>query len=250
MRALRRSAPVLMAAAIVLVFSSSAFAALADEANWLSQGNNWRGNGFYIGWGKIAATWVVFMLWVAIADWVNRDLEEMGLNVRKWNPIIVGSFMGTMVLTWLIPWFWVNIFLLLVAAVAPTVVYVIERNAQVGYHEKVLTRSHIRHVMASVAGKIGIKMSAEEADPNTSGVPVRVYARGGADNAVDGANLLSARQSPGLPEARKILFKGLAARASAIVLDFGQANVALRYMVDGVWLPQEHFGARSGRSRS
>ncbi len=39
--------------------------------------------------------WVLFLVWAGVADWVNRDLEEHDLQWQLWNPIVVGSFMGT-----------------------------------------------------------------------------------------------------------------------------------------------------------
>ena len=100
---------------------------------------SWRGDGFYLSWMKIATVWLLFLAWVGVADWVNRDLEETGLKWQLWNPIIVGSFMATMLLSWLIPWFWLNIFLLLGGAVAPVAAYVVYRNRRMPLHRKVLT---------------------------------------------------------------------------------------------------------------
>ena len=79
----------------------------------------------------------------------------------------------------------------------------------------------------------------EKSDPNTKGAPLRLFARGGADVPADAARMLSARQCEGLPAARQILAEGLAARASGVLLDFTPSSVALRYLVDGVWVPQE-----------
>ncbi len=180
----------------------------------------WRGDGYYLSWMKIAAAWLVFLAWVGVADWVNRDLEETGLKWQMWNPIVVGSFMAAMFLSWLIPWFWLNIFLLLGGAVAPVATYVVYRNRRMQLHRQVLTQAHLRFWFSDKMKNVGVKVSAEAADANTSGVPVKVYARGGADPTVDGARLLAARQSGGLPQARKILHDGLRSRASAIVLDF------------------------------
>ncbi len=66
-----------------------------------------------------------------------------------------------------------------------------------------------------------------------------VFARGGKDLNVNGARLVAARQSPGLPAAREILADGLTRRAAAIMLDFAQTTVSVRYLINGVWLPQE-----------
>ena len=188
---------------------------------------------------KIATVWLLFLAWVAAADWVNRDLEDTGLKWQAWNPIIVGGFMATMLLSWLIPWFWLNIFLLLGGAAGPVAAYVAARNRVMPLHRKVLTPAHLRYWLSDKMRSFGIKISAEAADPNASGVPLKVFARGGGDQAVDGARLLAARQSGGLPLARKILFDGLKSRASAVVLDFSPTTVSIRYLVDGVWMPQE-----------
>lgn len=229
---------VLLAAVVLAAGAETLRADVAHEAKYLWNGS-WRGNGFYLSWLKIVFSWLVFVTWVGVADWVNRDLEDTGLNYQKWNPIVVGSFMGTMLLNWLLPWFWLNYILLLLGAIAPIATYIAFRNGQVAHHEKVLTKAHLRYWFADLLSNVGVRVAKEQADPNTSGSPVKVYGRGGKDKIVDGANLLAARQSTGLIAARKILFDGLKARASAIVLDFGQTNAAVRYLVDGVWLPQE-----------
>ena len=188
---------------------------------------------------KIATVWLLFLAWVGVADWVNRDLEDTGLKWQLWNPIIVGSFMATMLLSWLIPWFWLNIFLLLGGAAAPVATYIVYRNRRMPLHRKVLTPGHLRFWFSERMKNVGVKVAAEAADPNTGGVPVKVYARGGGDPTIDGARLLAARQAGGLPLARKILYEGLKSRASAIVLDFSPTTVSIRYLVDGVWMPQE-----------
>jgi type II secretory ATPase GspE/PulE/Tfp pilus assembly ATPase PilB-like protein len=210
----------------------------AGDATYLWHAS-WRGEGFYLSWIKIASVWLVFIAWAGLADWVNRDLEVAGLKWQLWNPIVVGSFLTTMFLSWLLPWFWLNIFLLLAAAIAPTVVYVVIRNASVPRQLQVFTPEHLRFWYSEKMKTFGVKVASEAADPNVSGVPIKVAARGGGDAATDGARLLAARQSGGLPLARKILFDGLKSRASAIVLDFSPTTVAIRYLVDGVWTNQE-----------
>ena len=198
-----------------------------------------RGPGFYLSLMKIATMWALFLIWAGVADWVNRDLEENGLHWQMWNPIVVGSFMGTFVLTLLIPWFWLNVFLLLAGAIAPIASYIVIRNGLVASHQQVLTKAHLRFWFAEVVNKFGGKMASETADPNLGGVPVKVYGRGSGDAATDGARLIAARQTNGLPLARKVLYEGLKSRASAVVLDYAPATVAIRYLVDGVWMPQE-----------
>ena len=240
MRFFRQLLIPLLAAFILTAAAGTLCAAdVSQDVKYLWYPDNWQCGGFYLSWMKIATVWLLFLAWVGAADWANRDMDENGLKWQLWNPVIVGSFMGTMLLGWLIPWFWLNIFLLLAGAVAPLAVYIVDRNRRMPGHRKVLTRAHLRFWYSERMKNVGVKVSAEAADPNTGGVPVKVYARGGGAPAVDGARLLTARQSGGLPLARKILHEGLKSRASAVVLDFSATTVAIRYLVDGVWMPQE-----------
>ena len=75
-------------------------------------------------------------------------------------------------------------------AVAPVATYVVYRNRRMPLHRKVLTRGHLRFWFSEKMKNVGVKVAAEAADPNTGGVPVKVYARGGGDPTVDGARLL------------------------------------------------------------
>jgi type II secretory ATPase GspE/PulE/Tfp pilus assembly ATPase PilB-like protein len=230
---------VLLAAFLVTAGAETVLAAdVSQDATYLWN-TSWRGGSFYLSWIKIASAWLLFLAWVGVADWVNRDLEDTGLSYQMWNPIIVGSFMGTVLLAWIVPLFWLNFFLLLAGAIAPVASYIVYRNQRMPLHRKVLTKAHLRYWFSDKMKNFGVKVASEAADANTVGVPVKVYARGGGDSTVDGARLLASRQSNGLPLARKILYAGLKSRASTIVLDFSPTTVAIRYLVDGVWMPQE-----------
>ena len=218
-----------------------------EDAKYLWDPAHWQHGGFYLSWMKIATVWLLFLAWVGVADWVNRDTDETGLKWQLWNPVIVGSFMATMFLSWLIPWFWLNIFLLLGGAVAPVAAYIVDRNRQMPLHRQVLTRATSAFWYSEKMKNVGVKVAAEGPDPNAGGVPVKVYARGGGDPAIDVRRPVGRPAIRRTSPARKILYAGLKSRASAIVLDFSPTTVAVRYLVDGVWMPQEAAGARGGR---
>ena len=74
----------------------------------------------------------------------------------------------------------------------------------------------------------------------------QALARGGADEQEDTARLIRARQNPGLHAGREILADALSCRATAVVLDYTQQAVAVRYQVDGVWLQREPLERESG----
>jgi type II secretory ATPase GspE/PulE/Tfp pilus assembly ATPase PilB-like protein len=235
----RRLVAVILVAALVCLTAGTLWAAGPAGNAAAGPPAFHRDPGGYLSWIKILCCWLVFLAWVGSTDWVSRDAVELKLDYRRWNAIVFGSFLGTFVLLWLIPLFWLVFPLLLIAYAVPLTLYVLDRNVRVGEHMRVLTRGHLRYLLAEVVGKFGVRMAAESRDPNEEGSPVKVFARGGADAPADAARMLAARQSPGLPQAREILYEGLAGRATAIMLDFTPSAVTVRHMVDGVWMPRE-----------
>jgi len=204
------------------------------------QGKDWRGAGHYLSWIKVVACWLVFLAWVWTTDWVNRDLQEIRkLNYLRWNPVVFGAFFGAFLLLWIVPHFWFGFPLLVIAYVAPLSTYVIYRNSQVHPSERVLTPLHLRHWFAQRLAKVGVKIAAEAGDPHEKGPPVKLLAHGGPTQSDEQIRAISARQSPGMRDAREILAGGLAFHATAIMLDYSAQAVALRYMVDGVWLSRD-----------
>ncbi len=235
-----------VATAVMTLGAGELFAQQGSQWPGMEITKDFRGPGYYLSWVKIIACWLVFLAWVGTTDWVSRDCQEMKLDYLRWNPIVFGSFIAAFVLLWLIPYFWLGFPLLVIAYTGPFVGYVVYRNSRVDNNQRVLTREHLRWWLAVRLRKVGIKIEAEAPDLHAKGPPVKVLARGGADPREDNARLLAARQAPGLRAAREILADGLSCRASAIVLDFSQQAVAVRYMVDGVWLPRQSIERESG----
>ena len=211
----------------------------ADGQAGAALGKDFRGPGHYLSWIKILACWLVFLVWVHTTDWVSTDCLDLKLDYVRWNPIVFGVFVAAFVLTWFIPYFWIGLLLLLIAYVVPLATYVVMRNKRVGNHQRVLTPEHLRHWLATKLSAVGIKMAATKRDQHEVGSPVQLSAQGGPDERTDRARELLARQSPGLLGARRIIADGLAGRASAIMLDYAQQGVAVRTMVDGMWIPRE-----------
>ena len=242
---LRLSLPI-AAAAIVILGAGDLFAQGVERWPAVEITRNFRGPGFYLNCVKILACWLVFLAWVRSTNWVNLDGQEMRMPYLRWNPIVFGTFMAAFVLVWLIPYFWLGFPLLLVAYVAPFVSYVVYRNSKVPNNRRVFTKEHIRFWLSERLAVIGIKIEAEAPDPHTAGPPVNVFGRGGADEREDNARTLAARQAPGLRAAREIIADGLSGRGSAIMLDFTQQAVAVRYMIDGVWINREAVEREKG----
>ncbi len=204
-------------------------------------GTDFRGPGYYLSAVKVLLPWFVFLAWVWTTDWVSRDVQAVKLkwNYLKWNPIVFGSFMAGYVLLWLIPYFWLGFPLLLVSYGVPLGAYIVIRNSQVSNDQRVLTREHIRHVLASRMKTFGVKVEAEAPDPHRAGPPVALSARGGANDRENNARLLASRQAPGLRTARQIIADGLQSRAASILLEYTQQAVGVRHLIDGVWHQRE-----------
>lgn len=230
---------VLMIAVVGAVVAIGAGTVMAADGDWpdVTMGKDFRGTGYYLSWIKIIACWLVFLMWVSTTDWLSIDSQALKLDYLRWNPIVFGSFMAAFILVWLIPYFWIGFVLLLIAYIAPLATYIILRNKTVDNNKRVLTPEHIRYWLATKLSKIGVKIEAERLDPHESGPPVKLLAQGGADDRTNNARLLLARQSPGLLTAREIIAAGLAGRASALMLDYSHQGVAVRRLVDGMWIP-------------
>jgi len=208
----------------------------------------WSGPGFYLSWVKILACWLVFLVWVRTVDWVSRDGQEFKLDYLRWNPIVFGPFVGVFVLVWIIPWFWLGFPLLVIAAVAPVTVYVLERNKKVDEEDRVFTPAHLRRWFARRARVLGVKVAAEKKDPYAEGPPVLLTPRGGPSEQDHNVRLLSARHHPGFNLARVVLGKALFRRAEAVMLDYAQESVAVKCMIDGVWHEGEPLDREKGDS--
>ena len=229
--------PVVVWLGVLLVCTLGAAPALAQGATNLRSvpgAEGWAGPGNYLNWMKLAACWLVFLAWVGTTDWVSRDAVEMKMNYMRWNPVVFGTFLAAVVLSWLIPVFWVSLPLLLIAYIGPLAAYIIVRNQQVEEHERVLTPDHLRAWFAGRLGKVGVKMEAERGDPFESG-PVVLKATDGVTDRDNAAWLFAARQNPGLLTAQTLMSDALSRRADAVMLDYAQQKVGVRFLIDGLW---------------
>jgi len=243
--ALRR----LTVVSLVALFGLAAGPALAQQA-WPAmplEATGWRGPGGYLSWLKIAAYWLVFLAWVRTTDWAHTDAYQHKLPYVRWNAILVGSFVAALVLLWLLPWFWLGFPVLLAAYGGPLAAYVHFRNNELDPSQRVLTPDHFRFLLSHKLAKVGVKIAAERPDPHEVG-PVKLLARGGPSPADDNVRLLAARQAAGYNRARLLLAAGLARRATALMLDWGGEAVAVKHMIDGVWLEADPLAIEDARA--
>ena len=192
------------------------------------------GRGWYVSLWKILLTILVYLCWVFSTDWLSSDCQENKFGIARWVPIVYGSFMGTLLLFWLIPVFWVSFPLLLAGYITPLAIYIVKRNAVLSDGEKVLTREHLRYCLADSLSLVGVKMETKAKDVHTTGPPIVLGPFGGTKTENE-QRRIAARAHAGFRDARQLLADGLAQEAEIIVMDFSQTGVAIKYQVDGAW---------------
>ena len=238
---------------LVLIFLIFAAAVILTADSALAQDNpKWpdapfsRGGGGYLFWVKLAATWLVFLVWISITDWVNSDNLLNRFNDQRWVPIVVAPFLLFFLLLFFVPYFWVMLPLAALAALVPPIFYVRFRNAKLELHERVLTADHLRFLLAERLRAIGINISAERKRAQDIGPEIDFTAQSGASERDNSAQLLLARQQPGWGPTRELFADAFARRADALMMDFTAENVGLRYEIDGVWHNGEARDRESG----
>ncbi|MEX0939500.1 MAG: ATPase, T2SS/T4P/T4SS family [Pirellulales bacterium] len=248
---------ILFATPVVLLFLGAAVpSALAQDVAWpdyeLQRGPAGgqtleRGPGLYISPIKLAACWLLLMVWVKTTDWVNQDCQRVRQNYALWNSVAFFPFLliGAIGLR-LLPMFAVAYVLMVLAWLVPLIVYIVVRNGSVEQQQRVLTPEHLRYVIANAGHQFGMKIDATKKAAYEKGAPVELSAKGGADDRADNANLVLARQSPGYVMLKDLISGTVDKRADALLLDFTEESAAVRVQIDGVWHNDDPLDRESG----
>ncbi|MHC2068496.1 ATPase, T2SS/T4P/T4SS family [Bremerella sp. T1] len=185
----------------------------------------------------LIAVVMLFLAWVYTTDWVGQDCPERKLSQASWvipNVLVFG--LTFWLLCAAIPFF-LGYILAIVAWAVPLGMYIKARNALVDPHERVMTKDHLRYV---IAGWTGGKVKRELKEPWQEGPNIEIQARG-ADASKNTENLYSAHK---MPDAyvwlKELISEMITRRASKVMMDYTKDTVAMRYLIDGVWLAGEN----------
>lgn len=197
-----------------------------------------RGPGFYFAIWKLILLLIPFWLWVKTADWIARDLAElgdsMGLPADIWNSVSVFTFPLVFVtLTLGIPIFIVGYLLAIIAYAAPLVAYVVVRNGKVPNEQRVFTPEHIVRSLKNI-GKKGAEKDLSPKQPWELGPAVELVPVSPLQTANQAA-LIEARQNTAFVPVKFLFADAVENRADKILLEYTADAVAVRYMIDGVW---------------
>ena len=194
-----------------------------------------RGPGGYFSWAKIIYLIAAFLLWVAIMEWANKDTQKLNMQFFVWHPVLFFPFVVAFFLAISIPSFAVGGSILAACLFVPSLVYLVQRNAQVAPHLKVLTPDHMWFMTAKLLQRAGLKVQAEKRAMHEKGPPVVFHAMGGATDQEDQANNIRARQSEGYVHLKELIADAHGRRVDKIMLEYGPESVTARYQIDGAW---------------
>ena len=222
--------------ATLAILAGTPDACLAQEVvHWpeFEVNDNFRGSGHYFSWLKLSLIWLVFLVWVRSTGWISQDAQAMRARVKLWIPMVVGIFIGALGLMWIISSFSAGFSLLLAAYVAPLATYVGVRNRGIPPEQRVLTPSHLRVWFSDKLSVIGLgTRSKVELTPVHL---VKLHARCGKTQAANAAISSGVVTLPGYDATGNLLGDLLTHRAQAVMMDIQADEVALRYLIDGVW---------------
>jgi len=180
---------------------------------------------------KLLGLLVIFLIWVYVADWINRDTAFAKMPHVPWNMVVVFPMLAAIILALVIPFFLVGLVLTAFAVLIPLVVFVLQRNAKVHNDERVLTPAHISAVLSGKKKK----RSGDAGGSEGKGPPVGLIPMGADRDLMNRSNLLTAKQSSGFLVAREVLFDAIKRHADKIILDYTPEIVSVRMEIDGVW---------------
>ncbi|HZZ72752.1 MAG TPA: ATPase, T2SS/T4P/T4SS family [Pirellulales bacterium] len=206
-----------------------------DSAAWPNPSQPfYRGPGEYLSPVKIGLFVVLFWIWIKSTEWINEDCIAIRWRYRIWCPIVVFTFFAATLLLFLLPSFVAAYGLLLVSWIAPLATYIVLRNRRVEEHERVLTRDHLRHLLADRSKLFGVKVAEKKKLPQDAGPAVSMLPVGGVNDGANQATLILARQSPGFVPVKEFIAEAIGRRAEAIQFESSATQVVLQHQIDGV----------------
>ena len=184
--------------------------------------------GAYLSWVKLLLVAVVFLVWVRMADWINRDSMKIGeqtdLIPEIWNPINAGTFLLGFLVAISVPIFVAGFSIYLICAWAPFLTYFFLRRAKIKAQPRILDQVRTKPGETPPAALL----------PQDEGAAIE-FSPAGGDTKEQQVNLIRARQSEGFPAFKNLINDVVSKRADVVLLDYTRDRVDCRIQVDGAW---------------
>lgn len=195
--------------------------------------------GGYLSWVKLLSIAVVFLAWVRMADWLNRDAMKIGDKTKMapefWNPMIVFSFLIGFLLAISVPIFLAGFPIYVLTAFLPIMLYAIQRRG------KLKQNPSIARQLSAAPGEV----PPPEALPQDQGAQVDFSPAGASANDRQ-SNLIRARQTNGFNVLKDLIIQAQFKRSEQILMDYTRESVSLRILVDGAWHALEPMDRPTG----
>ena len=233
----RRSLIALAATILVVVCSSSVSAqSLTAQTGLLGQGP-----GAYLSWWKLLVVALLFLAWVKMADWMNKDGMKIGeltqMKPELWNPINVGAMLVGFWCAISVPVFWAGLPIYIIAIFTPFVCYFFLRRGKIKQSPSIATKI--------TADPNAPDEPAFEALVQDEGAAVSFKAAGDGTEAQK--NLIRSRSNAEAFQVVKArVMDGFQQRADVLLIDYSRDMVRLQMMIDGLWHPLEPMDRQLG----
>lgn len=189
-----------------------------------------RGPGGYFSPIKLGLMLAIFLLWVRLADWINRDAtrfgEHTGQKPEVWNPISIFVFLAGFIAVLTIPNFIAGFPIYFFTALLPFTIYLLQRKGKIPEEAK--------------TGELFSSSPVTETK-----MPIDLQAAGDSGDQKQ-ANLIKARQSPVFEQVAQMLFESARTGVEQVLLDYGRESVNHQLQVDGIWHRQPPMDRESG----
>ncbi|CAN5483159.1 hypothetical protein BH10PLA2_BH10PLA2_16430 [soil metagenome] len=200
-----------------------------------------RGPGFYFSIPKIICLTVVYILWIAVCNWVDRDSYGLRLPSELWNLAMFACGAIGLIICFSLPIFWLSFVLLLVLCTTPSLIYVNARNQRVNEDERVLTKAHLAELAERF---LKLKFGGGK-DEDSEAPPIEFL--GKSNRAEDEeARMARAAASKGYKAAREMVYEALQKRATDIHLEPTKDEMTVRFRVDGILHSADPFSRGMG----
>lgn len=195
--------------------------------------------GGYLSWIKLLLIAGVFLIWVRMADWINRDSMKIGdrtkLVPEVWNPIVAFSFLVGFLVAISVPIFLAGFPVYVVLAWLPFTLYFFQRRG------KLKSNPSIARQLTLDPGDV----PPPEALPQDGGAQVD-FSPAGSDANQRQSNLIRARQTQGFIQLKELLLLTQFKRAEQVLMDYTRDSVSVRILVDGTWHALESMDRPTG----
>lgn len=196
----------------------------------------WRGPGGYFAGYKVVILALVFMIWVALTDYANREAlrldEYLKTKAPVWSPIYLVSMMLGLVIVLALPWFWAGLPIMMLLVFAPPVVFLVMRNSQVD--------SDLRR---SITDSGQISQPINIVDVGSSPVEFQPKVSGKNPTEV----IFLARRHPAYAGFATMCDDMLRQRAENLVVTCSREKAAVQMQIDGQWQPVAEMESAVGQ---